>query len=93
MVKNAKAVKLKNGFLDYAGKHVLNAMISSSVIERCAILFDALIKEREAEGYTWKINAEGKTMVTVNDEPIAVRLVERLDKHPIPPPQAPPRRS
>ncbi|WP_080482306.1 hypothetical protein [Pseudomonas syringae] len=49
-------------------RYVLNSMISSSLIERCAILFDALIKEGENEGYSWKINAEGKTIVTVNDE-------------------------
>ncbi|WP_413795152.1 MULTISPECIES: hypothetical protein [unclassified Pseudomonas] len=91
-LKSAKAVKLKEGYLDYAGKRVLNAMISSSLIERSAILFDALIKESEAEGYSWKVNAEGKTIVTVDNEPIAVRLVERLDKHPILPPPSPKRR-
>jgi hypothetical protein len=91
-LKSAKTSKVKDGYLDYAGKRVLNVMISSTLIERCAILFDALIKEGEAEGCSWKINAEGKTVVTVNDEPIAVRLVERLDKHPIPPPPPPKRR-
>lgn len=91
-LKSAKTSKVKDGYLDYAGKRVLNVMISSTLIERCAIFFDALIKEGEAEGSSWKINAEGKTVVTVNDEPIAVRLVERLDKHPIPPPPPPKRR-
>jgi hypothetical protein len=91
-LKSAKTSKVKDGYLDYAGKRVLNVMISSTLIERCAILFDALINEGEAEGCSWKINAEGKTVVTVNDEPIAVRLVERLDKHPIPPPPPPKRR-
>jgi hypothetical protein len=91
-LKTAEASKLKEGYLDYARKCVLNVMISSTLIERCAILFDALIKEGEIEGYSWKINAEGKTVVTVNDEPIAVRLMERLDKHPIPPPPPPKRR-
>ncbi|NWB56522.1 hypothetical protein [Pseudomonas sp. F8002] len=91
-LKSAKTSKLKDGHLDYGGKRVLNGMISSTLIERCAILFDALIKESEVEGYSWKINAEGKTIVTVNDEPMAVRLMERLDKHPIPPPPPPKRR-
>ncbi|EJF74077.1 hypothetical protein A462_00079, partial [Pseudomonas sp. Ag1] len=91
-LKSAKTSKVKDGYLDYAGKRVLNVMISSTLIERCAILFDALIKEGEAEGCSWKINAEGKTVITVNDEPISVRLVERLDKHPIPPPPPPKRR-
>ncbi len=91
-LKSAKPSKLKDGHLDYGGKRVLNGMISSTLIERCAILFDALIKESEVEGYSWKINAEGKTIVTVNDEPMAVRLIERLDKHPIPPPSPPKRR-
>jgi len=91
-LKSATTSKLKDGYLDYAGKLVLNVMISSTMIKRCAILFDALIKESEVEGYSWKINAEGKTIVTVNDEPMAVRLMERLDKHPIPPPPPPKRR-
>jgi hypothetical protein len=64
-LKSAKTSKFKDGYLDYAGKRVLNVMISSTWIERCAILFDALIKEGEAEGYSWKINAEGKTVVMV----------------------------
>ena len=91
-LKSAKTSKLKDGYLDYAGKRVLNVMISSTLIERCAILFDALIKESEVEGYSWEINAEGKTIVTVNGEPMAVRLMERLDKDPIPPPPPPKRR-
>jgi hypothetical protein len=64
-LKTAKASKLKNGYLDYAGKRVLNVMISSTLIERCAILFDALIKEGEAEGYSWKINTEGLHLLLV----------------------------
>lgn len=91
-LKSAKTSKVKDGYLDYTGKRVLNGMISPTLIERCAILFDALIKEGEADGCSWKINVEGKTVVTVNDEPITVRLVERLDKHPIPPPPPPKRR-
>lgn len=91
-LKIAKTSKVKDGYLDYAGKRVLNVMISSTLIERCAILFDALIKEGEAEGCSWKINAEGKTIAIVNGETMAVRLIERLDKHPIPPPPPPKRR-
>ncbi|WP_413705216.1 hypothetical protein [Pseudomonas sp. Pseusp16] len=91
-LKTAEVSKLKEGYLDYGGKRVLNVMISSTLIERCAILFDALIKEGEAEGYSWKINAEGKTIATVNGESMAVRLVERLDKLPLPPPPPPKRR-
>ncbi|RON56160.1 hypothetical protein [Pseudomonas frederiksbergensis] len=91
-LKSAKTSKFKDGYLDYAGKRVLNVMISSTLIERCAILFDALIKEGEAEGYSWKINAEGKTITTVNGETMAVRLIERLDKRALPPPPPPKRR-
>ncbi|MBW4793334.1 hypothetical protein [Pseudomonas tolaasii] len=91
-LKSAKTSKVKDGYLDYAGKRVLKVMISSTLIERCAILFDALIKEGEAEGCSWKINAEGKTIAIVKGETMAVRLIERLDKHPIPPPPPPKRR-
>lgn len=91
-LKRAKTSKFKDGYLDYAGKRVLNVMISSIWIEGCAILFDALIKEGEVEGYSWKINAEGKTITTVNGETIAVRLIERLDKRALPPPPLPKRR-
>lgn len=91
-LKSAKTSKVKDGYLNYAGKRVLNVMISPTLIERCAILFDALIKEGEVEGCSWKINAEGKTIAIVNGETMAVRLIERLDKHPTPPPPPPKRR-
>ncbi|MGY1917518.1 hypothetical protein ACW9IF_01230 [Pseudomonas tolaasii] len=48
------ATPVKESYLDYRGKRVLNVMFSSTLIERCAILFDALIKEGEAEGYPKK---------------------------------------
>ncbi len=68
-LKSAKAAKLKDGYLDYAGKRVLNAMTSSLLIERCAILFDALIREGEAEGYAWKIMLKEKPLSLLTTSP------------------------
>jgi hypothetical protein len=45
----AKASKVKEGYLDYAGKRVLNVMISPHLIERCSILLDAPIKLHRIE--------------------------------------------
>ncbi|NIE77170.1 hypothetical protein F3J45_22275 [Pantoea sp. Ap-967] len=48
----AKKAKELNGALAVEKSQVLSSHISSSVIDRCAILYDSLIKASEAVGYT-----------------------------------------
>ena len=92
-LKCVKAAKTHEGHLVTTGKHVLDARISSELIDRCALIFDTLIKESEVLGYTWKVTSDEKTLVEVDGEPLAIKLVERLNKHAIPPPPPPPRRN
>jgi hypothetical protein len=88
-LKCVKAAKIHDGHLVTTGKHVLDARISSQLIDRCALIFDTLIKESEALGYNWKVTSDEKTSVEVDGEPLAIKLVERLNKHAIPPPPPP----
>ena len=89
-LKCVKAAKIHEGHLVTIGKHVLDARISSGLIDRCALIFDTLIKESEVLGYTWKVTSDEKTLVEVDGEPLAIKLVERFNKQAIPPPPPPP---
>jgi hypothetical protein len=91
-LKCVKAAKIHEGHLVTIGKHVLDARISSGLIDRCALIFDTLIKESEVLGYTWKVTSDDKTLVEVDGEPLAIKLAERLSKQIIPPPPPTPRR-
>lgn len=90
--KCVKAAKTHEGHLVTTGKHVLDARISSELIDRCALIFDTLIKESEVLGYTWKVTSDDKTLVEVDGEPLAIKIAERLSKQIIPPPPPTPRR-
>ncbi|PAA25775.1 hypothetical protein [Pseudomonas fragi] len=85
-LKCVKAAKPHEGHLMTTGKQVLDARISSELINRCALIFDTLIKESEVLGYRWKVISDDKTLVEVDGENLAIKLVERLNKHVIPPP-------
>ncbi|MNC13244.1 hypothetical protein D3C75_609810 [compost metagenome] len=91
-LKCVKAAKTHEGHLVTTGKHVLDARISSELIDRCALIFDTLIKESEVLGYTWKVTSNDKTLVEVDGESLAIKLAERLSKQIIPPPPSTPRR-
>ncbi|WP_223507689.1 hypothetical protein [Pseudomonas sp. BF-B-25] len=91
-LKCVKAAKLHEGHLVTTGKHVLDARISSELIDRCALIFDTLIKESEVLGYTWRVTSDDKTLVEVDGETLAIKLAERLSKQIIPPPPPTPRR-
>ncbi|NVZ83936.1 hypothetical protein HX870_04180 [Pseudomonas gingeri] len=84
-MKYINAAKTHEGYLVTTGKNVLDAKISAELIDRCALIFDILIKESEVLGFKWKVTDE-KTVVEVNDEHLGIKLVERLSKYVIPPP-------
>lgn len=88
-LKCVNAAKPHEGYLATTGKHVLDAKISIGLIDRCALIFDALIKESEVLGFKWKVTND-KTLVEVDGEHLGIKLVERLSKHVIPPPPPPP---
>ncbi|WP_095054767.1 hypothetical protein [Pseudomonas sp. Irchel s3b2] len=88
-LKCVKAAKAHEGHLVTTGKQVLDAKISPGLIDRCALIFDTLIKESEILGYRWKVASDYKTLVEVDGEHLGIKLVERLNKHVIPPPPPP----
>lgn len=92
-IKCVKAAKLQDGYLVTSGKAVLDIKITGGLIDRCALIFDTLIKESELLGYRWKVESDGSTYVAVDSERLAIRCVERLSKNeiPSPPPHAPKR--
>ncbi|MBV7510066.1 hypothetical protein [Pseudomonas sp. PDM25] len=87
-LKCVYTAKPHEGHLETTGKNVLDAKISIGLIERCALIFDTLIKESEVLGFQWKIS-DDKTLVAVNGEHLGIKFVERLKKHVIPPPPPP----
>jgi len=90
-LKCVKAAKTHEGHLMTTGKNVLDAKVSIGIIDRCALIFDTLIKESEILGYRWKVASDDKTLVEVDGEHLGIKLVERLNKHVIPPPPSPKR--
>jgi hypothetical protein len=87
-LKCFNVAKRHEGYLVTTDKNVLDAKISIGLIDRCALIFDALIKESEVLGFKWKVT-DDKTLVEVNGEHLGIKLVERLNKHAIPPPPPP----
>jgi len=78
-LKCVYAAKPHEGHLVTTGKNVLDAKISAELIDRCALIFDTLIKESEVLGFKWKVR-DDKTLVEVNGENLGIKLVERLNK-------------
>jgi len=87
-LKCVNVAKPHEGHLVTTGKNVLDAKISSGLIDRCALIFDTLIKESEVLGFKWKVTDE-KTLVEVDGEHLGIKILERLNKHVIPPPPPP----
>lgn len=84
-LKVVGSAKTIDGFLGTKGRRVLDIKISASLIDRCALFFDTLIKATEREGCSWKITETNATSVIVNGEAVAVRLLERVKRVPSPP--------
>jgi hypothetical protein len=57
-LKCINAAKPHEGYLVTTGKNVLDAKISAELIDRCALIFDTLIKESEVLGFKWKVTDE-----------------------------------
>ncbi|WP_194787545.1 hypothetical protein [Pseudomonas sp. UFMG81] len=81
----AKKAKELNGALAGDKSQVLNAHISSAEIDRCAILYDSLIKTGEALGYAWGISDKG-TFVRLEGEDLLITIQEKIKRYDIPPP-------
>lgn len=81
-VRKAKA---SDGYLALEDKGILIAKISRAQVDRCAILYDTLLKEGEALGFAWSVGPRG-THVEVAGEKLAMSIVERLERYDLPRP-------
>lgn len=84
----ARKAKELNSTLVFDKTKVLNSHISRTEVDRCALLYDSLIKASESLGYTWGIGSNG-SFVRVDGEELLITIQERIKRFDIPPP--PPR--
>ncbi|MHB2081344.1 hypothetical protein [Pseudomonas asiatica] len=84
----ARKAKELNSAVVLDKSKVLNSHISWNEMDRCALLYDSLIKASESLGYTWGIGSNG-SFVRVDGEELLITIQERIKRFDIPPP--PPR--
>lgn len=82
-VRKAKA---SDGYLALEDKGILTTKITRAHVDRCAILYDTLLKNGEALGFTWSVGQLG-TQVEVAGEKMAMSIVERLERYDMPRPK------
>lgn len=81
----ARKAKELNNALVFDKTKVLNSHISRNEVDRCALLYDSLIKASESSGYTWGIGSNG-SFVQVDGEELLITIQERIRRFDIPPP-------
>ncbi|WP_267273187.1 hypothetical protein [Pseudomonas putida] len=81
----ARHAKELNSALVLDKTKVLNSHISRNEVDRCALLYDSLIKAGESSGYTWGIGSNG-SFVRVDGEELLITIQERIHRFDIPPP-------
>ncbi|HHJ1297398.1 MULTISPECIES: hypothetical protein [Pseudomonas] len=81
----ARKAKELNSALGLDKTKVLNSHISRNEMNRCALLYDTLIKAGESLGYTWGVGSKG-SFVRVDGEELLITIQERIKRFDIPPP-------
>ena len=81
----ARKAKELNNALVFDKSKILNSHISPTEVDRCALLYDSLIKASESSGYTWGIGSTG-SFVQVDGEELLITIQERIRRFDIPPP-------
>ncbi|GJB84956.1 hypothetical protein [Pseudomonas putida] len=81
----ARKAKELNSALVLDKTKVLNSHISWNEVDRCALLYDSLIKASESLGYTWGVGSKG-SFVRVDGEELLITIQERIRRFDIPPP-------
>ena len=81
----SRKAKELNGALIFDKSLVLSSHVSRAEVDRCALLYDSLIKACQAAGYTWGIGSEG-SFVRVDGEALLITIQERIKRFDIPPP-------
>lgn len=81
----SKKAKELNGALVFDKTQVLGSHVSRAEVDRCALLYDSLIKASESLGYTWATGSKGG-FVRVDGEELLVTIQERIKRFDIPAP-------
>jgi hypothetical protein len=84
----ARKAKVVNGYSSLKSGDFLDGKVSKTEIDRCALLYDTLIKESKQLGYEWSVHSGG-TRIVVDGEKLLVAIQERITRTEIPRP--PPR--
>ncbi|MEN5107236.1 hypothetical protein ABE521_00015 [Pseudomonas sp. TWI672] len=85
----ARKAKELNSALVLDKTKVLKSHISRNEVDRCALLYDSLIKASESLGYTWGVGSKG-SFVRVDGEELLITIQERIKRFDIPPPSPKP---
>jgi len=81
----ARKAKELNNALVFDKTKVLNSHISRNEVDRCALLYDSLIKASESSGFIWGTGSNG-SFVQVDGEELLITIQERIKRFDIPPP-------
>lgn len=81
----SKKAKELNGALVFDKSLVLSSHVSRAEVDRCAVLYDSLIKASESLGYKWRTGDNGN-FVRVDGEELLITIQERIKRFDIPPP-------
>jgi len=81
----ARKAKEFNSALLFDKIKVLNSHVSRNEVDRCALLYDCLIKASESLGFTWGFGSKG-SFVRVDGEELLITIQERIKRFDIPPP-------
>lgn len=81
----SKKAKELNGALVFDKSLVLSSHVSRAEVDRCALLYDSLIKASESVGYKWSTGDNG-SFVRVDGEELQITIQERIKRFDIPPP-------
>jgi len=87
-INAARKAKVVNGYSSIESGDFLDGRISKAQIDRCALLYDTLIKESKLLGYEWSVHSAG-TQIMVDGEKLLINIKERITRTEIP--RRPPR--
>lgn len=80
-----RKAKIVHGYPSIGPGAFLNGKVSKAEIDRCALLYDTLIKESEKLGYHWVVEP-AETQINVAGEKLLINIQERLTRTEIPRP-------
>ena len=84
-INAARKAKVVNGYSSLESGDFLDGRVSKAQIDRCALLYDMLIKESKLLGYEWNIHSAG-TQIIADGEKLLINIQERVTRKEIPRP-------